>query len=313
MIGVVGFDGGSRPAVALALPPDELPSDEGEEEGGGGPGDEIGACCYTDGTCDEITEFECTAAGGTFQGVGTTCSETECTGACCIGSTCSEGMTEDDCTNAGGTFQGIGTDCDPNPCESTGACCVGSDCTIETEDDCIGIGGTYQGDNTDCDPNPCISNCPCEDFFLHDGTYWRTKTVHFVGSDVLHTGLRDCVGNSDVITEVTVDPITCTSTKTCFGTGTRHEEGGADTDYTWELSGVTGYCGFFIEAGFTTDCCEPIRCDPTFGCPACAFTCDCPGGPMDGFADDCSGSFTDFANTASWTVTVTYSDPIICM
>src|SRR6266446_9171633 len=37
------------------------------------------------------------------------------TGACCIGTDCSI-LTEADCIAAGGIFQGIGVPCDPNPC-----------------------------------------------------------------------------------------------------------------------------------------------------------------------------------------------------
>src|SRR5581483_10137668 len=37
------------------------------------------------------------------------------TGACCVGEDCSI-LSEADCIAAGGTFQGVGTSCDPNPC-----------------------------------------------------------------------------------------------------------------------------------------------------------------------------------------------------
>ncbi len=173
MVGVVGFDGGHRPTVALALPPDELTSAEEGEEGGPGPGP--GACCYNDGTCDTISETDCIAAGGTFQGEGTTCDDVTCTGACCEPG-CVENTTPDGCADDGGTFQGFGTTCDPDPCPPTGACCVDSDCTIETESDCSDMGGTYQGDDTTCDPNPCLPPCLCGGFLNpDDGLYYNTK------------------------------------------------------------------------------------------------------------------------------------------
>ncbi len=173
VVGAVGFDGGHRPAVALTIPPSELTSDEGEQEGGGGG---PGACCYNDGTCDTISEIDCISAGGTFQGEGTTCDDVNCTGACCEPG-CVEDTTPDGCDLDGGTFQGFGTTCDPDPCtEPTGACCVDTDCTIETESDCTDMSGTYQGDDTTCDPNPCAELCVCGGFLNpDDGLYYNTK------------------------------------------------------------------------------------------------------------------------------------------
>jgi hypothetical protein len=44
---------------------------------GGGPG-EPQACCFADGSCQDLTSEECTAQGGTPQGEGTTCATTDC-------------------------------------------------------------------------------------------------------------------------------------------------------------------------------------------------------------------------------------------
>ncbi len=38
----------------------------------------IGACCYNDGSCDDLTESECMAAGGVYQGDWTECATTTC-------------------------------------------------------------------------------------------------------------------------------------------------------------------------------------------------------------------------------------------
>lgn len=176
MVGIVGFDGGYRPAVALALPPDELGSDEGEEEGGEPPPDETGACCNPDGSCDDgVTEFDCTKSGGTFQGVGTDCSDATC------------------------------------PTEPTGACCVDADCSIETEGDCTGMGGIYQGDNTTCFPNPCGAPlCACG-FEAFDGSGRKFLTRTRVSS--LHIETAGTLGPNDwdmSATKVEVmDPDTC--------------------------------------------------------------------------------------------------------
>lgn len=115
VVGVTGFDGGYKPAISLAIRPLES---KAEEEGEiGGPEFELGACCYNDGTCDDLTEFDCRSAGGYFQGAGTSCDDdpNPCVGACCEPA-CVENTTPDGCAGDGGTFQGFGTTCDPDPC-----------------------------------------------------------------------------------------------------------------------------------------------------------------------------------------------------
>jgi len=37
-----------------------------------------GACCYTDGTCQVLTEAECVQAGGEYQGDGVACTDDLC-------------------------------------------------------------------------------------------------------------------------------------------------------------------------------------------------------------------------------------------
>jgi hypothetical protein len=108
-----------------------------------------GACCAADGTCTEVTEADCTTAGGTYQGDGTSCTPNPCavaaTGACCAADeTCSE-VTEAACTAAGGTYQGDGTSCTPNPCEAApdGAALYAADCAL-----CHGSDGTGPPDVT---------------------------------------------------------------------------------------------------------------------------------------------------------------------
>jgi hypothetical protein len=65
-----------------------------------------GACCFCDGTCQDLTEADCDAAGGVYQGDGTDCSTASCpaTGACCLpDATCAE-VTAAECEAAGGIF-----------------------------------------------------------------------------------------------------------------------------------------------------------------------------------------------------------------
>ncbi len=123
----------------------------------GGPG----ACCYDDGTCDDLTEADCNDAGGNWQGTGTTCADdpNPCVGACCEGdggTTCVEDSTPDSCSDDGGTFQDFGSTCEGVDC-TMGACCFDTFCDIETESDCTNNGGVYQGGGTNCssESNPC--------------------------------------------------------------------------------------------------------------------------------------------------------------
>jgi len=45
----------------------------------GGPGNELGACCFPDtGACLEMSEVDCDAEGGVFEGVGTDCASVDC-------------------------------------------------------------------------------------------------------------------------------------------------------------------------------------------------------------------------------------------
>ena len=153
---MIGFDGGYRPAVALALPPDEPQLfDDDSGQGGGGPPPE-GACCI-DGVCDIETQYDCENSGGVYQGDNSECDPDPCAGACCAeDGTCDDTTNESDCEDAGNTWMS-GETCDPNPCpQPTGACCVDGDCSITTEADCT---GDYQGDGTPCDPNPCDGSC----------------------------------------------------------------------------------------------------------------------------------------------------------
>lgn len=129
--------------------------------------DEPGACCMPDGTCTEILINDCDAAGGTFQGEGTTCGGVTCPqppGACCI--TATQGciyVTDADCITAGGSWQGFGTNCTSYDCFPTGACCLPSgDCITATEIDCGGVGGTWAGAGISCGGVSCPQPCPSD-------------------------------------------------------------------------------------------------------------------------------------------------------
>jgi spore coat protein A len=79
----------------------------------------VGACCLPDESCAVLTEAECLAQSGTYQGDATNCTPDPCvvpTGACCFDDgTCQE-LTAADCAAQSGTYQGDGTNCVPDLC-----------------------------------------------------------------------------------------------------------------------------------------------------------------------------------------------------
>ena len=113
-------------------------------------------------SCVIMTQADCEAEGGTFQGNDTTCDPDPCvivaTGACCDDATGDCVVTTQAACGAGSTYQGDGTVCDPNPCPqpATGACCsTDGTCQVLTQADCgLSPGAVYQGDGTDC--NGCF-------------------------------------------------------------------------------------------------------------------------------------------------------------
>ena len=86
-----------------------------ESEGGGSnhrpenPEQPTGACCFEDGSCQELEYLQCISQGGTYNGDGSDCQTTSCdqpevTGACCIDGVCSDGIPQSECEANNGTF-----------------------------------------------------------------------------------------------------------------------------------------------------------------------------------------------------------------
>ena len=149
-----------------------------------------GACCVY-ATCSVMVQPACNAAGGVYQGDGSTCSVDTCdTGGCeagyypdCAG-TCFEDDVYNDWVGDGycddgayvpsdygyGGPSGVpiwlncdAFDCDGGDCDDddrecndpSGACCVGSSCSVMTQAHCSFAGGTYNDDNSSCSGDPC--------------------------------------------------------------------------------------------------------------------------------------------------------------
>lgn len=78
----------------------------------------LGACCMGDGSCEDVMEVECDAAGGAFEGGGSECASTDCPeprGSCCIAGICVQNQAQGNC-EALGVWNGQSSTCDPDPC-----------------------------------------------------------------------------------------------------------------------------------------------------------------------------------------------------
>ena len=83
------------------------------------------ACCFEDGSCIEIAEYVCDAAGGVWY-EGVYCRpQNPCSPpiiVCCLDDgSCEEFTTEDDCVTAGGVIFWDLESCDPNECPPSGS------------------------------------------------------------------------------------------------------------------------------------------------------------------------------------------------
>ena len=91
-----------------------------------GTGHGVAACCFPDGTCQDLEPMDCMNAGGHSQGMGTTCATTTCqmpgqTVACCFSDGTCQDLEPMDCMmNAGGNPQGMGTSCATADCTGGG-------------------------------------------------------------------------------------------------------------------------------------------------------------------------------------------------
>jgi hypothetical protein len=123
-----------------------------------------GACCFPGGTCELGFFYSCSegANGGSFQGVGTTCTPTICAErACCISESCAlvDPLT---CAANAGTAGAEGSTCLPDPCSlSAGACCSGSTCAAVTAAECTGVNTTFAGTGTVCNAFGANNASPC--------------------------------------------------------------------------------------------------------------------------------------------------------
>jgi hypothetical protein len=116
-----------------------------------------GACCFQDGTCEELLPADCDEAGGTA--LGGPCDPSPCVamGACCLPVGACVELSEDQCASDGGAYEGPGTFCADVTCpQPDAACCFSDDsCQFVMEAACDEGGGLWLGFGSSCDPNPC--------------------------------------------------------------------------------------------------------------------------------------------------------------
>jgi hypothetical protein len=109
----------------------------------------IGACCFTDGSCQFITLANCQSGGGNFRGENVTCVAANCPqpGACCFANGSCTLIQQNACTGGGGAFNGAAT-CAAANCPQPGACCrFDGTCVSSLQSACT---GAFQGAGTLC-------------------------------------------------------------------------------------------------------------------------------------------------------------------
>jgi hypothetical protein len=126
-----------------------------------------GACCQPmQMICRFVTEPDCAAAAGRFQGIGGACTSSACTfGACCDpGAPACRIDTPEACT---GTFT-ANAGCASTNC-STGACCDGATCTNTAATVCTGPNRHFAGPGTVCNAAGNLTTPCCYADFNHSG------------------------------------------------------------------------------------------------------------------------------------------------
>jgi hypothetical protein len=143
------------------------------------PGANEGACCIPGSTCRYVqTEAACTALGGVFLGLNTTCGPngqggcgSDRWGACCTGTACVVTEATACATGAVWTSQ---HPCVPNPCPALGACCSADTrvCVVAFSGDCRPPWQWFPAGVT-CNPNTCPQTSP-----LDEVTWGRIKSLY---------------------------------------------------------------------------------------------------------------------------------------
>ncbi|MEL7484377.1 MAG: hypothetical protein AAFN41_08475 [Planctomycetota bacterium] len=121
--------------------------------------DQTGACCDGMGSCFELTQAECDAINGSFEGAGTDCVGFTCPipeGACCLSNGNCVIQTEGNCDLIGGEWQGANSECNGSLCPIGAACLPDGSCIDGvTELEAEMLGGIFLGVDTVCAGTDC--------------------------------------------------------------------------------------------------------------------------------------------------------------
>ncbi len=135
---------------------------------------EVGICCLTasGGSCQNLTGFDCSAAGGRYHGdsicpTGEVVDPPCALGACCLLSgQCQEGIFAFECAASSGAFTPGGLCANVSlTCAARGACCVfgNEQCQIKTQAECATAMGVYSGDGVPCSQGTCMAGACCKE------------------------------------------------------------------------------------------------------------------------------------------------------
>lgn len=237
----------------------------------------LGACCFCDGSCMILSEEDCLAMDGVYQGDGAACEDVECPilGACCLCTgECVDGVTQLECENElGGDFTAY-TDpenctlCDGDiVCEIFGACCLCTGECIEnvTETECLnGLNGKTWTPYTDADnctlcdePDfvcpPLGACCFCTGECIEDTTEDECESDDGIWTP--YTDSDDCI----LCDEIVCEPLGAC----CYCTG-ECEEGLTQI----ECESGNGEWTPYTDRE-NCDLCDEIECEPLGACCFC--------------------------------------------
>jgi hypothetical protein len=171
----------------------------------------IGACCFTDGSCQFITLASCQSQSGSFRGENVTCAAANCPqpGACCMPDGTCNFVQQGACVGAGGVFN-AGLTCAQANCPQPGACCfLNGTCAVLQPPACAAQGGVLSAS-----PTCAAANCPTFEIVADrpgqyvditaTGTYYNladdgtTDIVSSVGNAMLAPGTHRITNNGAI-------------------------------------------------------------------------------------------------------------------
>ncbi|MBK8913212.1 MAG: hypothetical protein IPM64_01190 [Phycisphaerales bacterium] len=158
------------------------------------------ACCFIDGSCQELLPADCALALGNRAAPGTNCTPNVCPPAvtCCIPDGACHEITAQACLAAGGRVYSDTADCMLNPCDEIRACCLpDARCIVDTIAQCLARYGQVQRVGTDC-PTSCLARClpgdvNCDGVVNNfDIDQWIIVRLHGDVPGLMWTGTAEC-------------------------------------------------------------------------------------------------------------------------